>query len=343
MQSSAVEEETYAPDPAAIKAARARLAEYLPITPVWELRSDRTRERFGDSTQLIAKLELFQRSGSFKTRGALMVMLAASAEELKNGVTAVSAGNHAIALSYAARLLGVHAKVVMPRSASRARMDRVRELNAELVLVDNVHEAFDTVRAIERDESRLFVHPFEGPHTALGTATLGAEFVEQAGALDAVIVPIGGGGLAAGVAVAVKQLQPGCMVVGVEPFGADTMTRSFAAGSPQPIDRVTTIADSLGAPHAAPYSFELCRRFIDKIVRVDDAQLCHAMALLFNDFKLVCEPAGAAATAAAWHVLSDELRGKRVGLIICGSNIDSESFHSYVRRGEEFQAAARQA
>ncbi len=342
MSTSAVASEINAPNPASIQTARTTLADYLPVTPVWELRSDRTQARFGASTQLIAKLELFQRSGSFKTRGALMVMLAADSKELERGVTAVSAGNHAIALSYAARLLGVHAKVVMPRSASRARIDRVRELGAELVLVDNVHEAFDTVRAIERDEGRLFVHPFEGPHTALGTATLGAELVDQAGELDAVIVPIGGGGLAAGVAAAVKQLRPGCQVIGVEPFGADSMTRSFAAGSPQSIECVTTIADSLGAPHAAPYSFELCRRFIDKIVRVDDEQLCHAMALLFNDLKLACEPAGAAATAAAWHVLADELRGKRVGLIICGSNIDSESFHAYVRRGEEYQVSERQ-
>ncbi|MEM8931386.1 MAG: pyridoxal-phosphate dependent enzyme [Acidobacteriota bacterium] len=272
------------------------------------------------------KLELFQHGGTFKPRGALLNLLAADDATRRRGVTAVSAGNHAIAVAFAAHSLDSHAKVVMPRSANPARVDTCREYGAEVVLVDNVHDAFDTVRRIERDEGRLFIHPFEGHLTALGTATIGLELCRQAGDLDAVIVPIGGGGLIAGIASAVKQLQPSCKVYGVEPTGADTMHRSFATGSPQAIDRITTIADSLGAPHAAPYTFALCQRHTDALARVDDDQLRDAMRLLFSSMKLAVEPAGAAATAALTGPLRHELAGKRVALIVCGSNIDHASF-----------------
>jgi threonine dehydratase len=141
-----------------------------------------------------------------------------------------------------------------------------------------------------------------------------------------VILPIGGGGLAAGISSAVKQLKPDCLVFGVEPEGADSMHRSFASGKPEAIDKVRTIADSLGAPHAAPYSFALCRRFIDELVKIDDDAMRRAMALLFREMKLAVEPAGAAATAALTGSLRARLQGKRVGAIVCGSNIDPESF-----------------
>jgi threonine dehydratase len=200
-----------------------------------------------------------------------------------------------------------------------------------------VHEAFARVREIEESEGRTFVHPFEGPRTALGTATLGLEWWEQSRAeglaLDAVVVPIGGGGLIGGVAAAIKQLAPSCAVYGVEPEGADTMYRSFRSGHTESLDKVRTIADSLGAPHTAPYSLGLCRRFVDEVVLVDDAAICRAMALLFDDVKLACEPAAAAATAALCGPLRSRLAGKRVGVMVCGSNIDAETFHGYLTRG----------
>jgi threonine dehydratase len=152
------------------------------------------------------------------------------------------------------------------------------------------------------------------------------ELMEDVPDLDAVVVPIGGGGLAAGVAAAVKLVRPATLVVGVEPEGADSMHRSFAAGSPQAIDKVRTIADSLGAPHAAPYSFGLCRRYVDELVLVSDDQLRAAMLLLFRSAKLAVEPAGAAATAALCGPLRERLRGRRVGLVVCGANIDAASF-----------------
>jgi threonine dehydratase len=280
----------------------------------------------GGGTDVLLKEELFQRTGSFKPRGALTVMLDLAPDALRRGVTAVSAGNHAIAVAYAARCLGTTAKVVMPQNAIPFRVERCRELGAEVELVPDVHTAFDRVREIEAGEGRTFVHPFEGPLTALGTATLGLELMEQAGELDAVVVPVGGGGLCAGVSAAVKLASPATKVYAVEPEGADSMRRSFAAGSPRAIEAVRTIADSLGAPHAAPYSFALCRRYVDELVIVSDDELRAAMRLLFVSAKLAVEPAGAAATAALAGPLRSRLEGLRVGLIVCGANIDPATF-----------------
>ncbi|HYY53364.1 MAG TPA: pyridoxal-phosphate dependent enzyme, partial [Myxococcales bacterium] len=228
------------------------------------------------------------------------------------------------------RVLGTTAKVVMPRNANPARVEGCRAYGAEVVLVDDVHAAFARVKEIEAQEGRTFVHPFEGELTALGTATLGLELCAQAPDLDAVIVPIGGGGLCAGVASAVKQLSPRTQVFGVEPEGADTMHRSFRSGRPEAIDKVRTIADSLGAPHAAPYSFALCRRYVDELVLVDDDQLRAAMRLLFRAAKLAVEPAGAASTAALCGPLRTKLQGKRVALIVCGANIDAATFAAHL-------------
>lgn len=297
---------------------------------MWSWRSPMLAERRGSDTPVWLKLELLQRAGSFKPRGALTVMRALAPDVLARGVTAISAGNHAMAVGYAAQVLGTTAKVVMPNNANPGRIEGCRRYGAEVVLVDNVHEGFARVEQIAAEEGRTFVHPFEGPLTALGTAGVGLELIEQTRAtgveLDAVIVPIGGGGLCAGVAAAVKLAAPGCRVLGVEPIGADSMHRSFAAGAPASIERVRTIADSLGAPYALPYSFELCRRFVDELVLVDDDQLREGMRLLFRDAKLAVEPAGAAATAALLGPLRERLAGARVGVIVCGSNIDEGSF-----------------
>jgi threonine dehydratase len=314
----------------AIRATRATLGDLVVTTPVREWDDPALTRRLAPGTRVVLKEELFQRTGTFKPRGALAVMLGLPRDALARGVTAVSAGNHAIAVAYAAQVTGSTAKVVMPKTANPYRVAKCRELGAAIELVDDVHVAFERVKQIEAEEGRTFVHPFEGPRTALGTATLGLELVEQAPDLEAVIVPIGGGGLCAGVAAAVKLARPGCRVFGVEPEGADSMRRSFAAGSPQKIDAVRTIADSLGAPHAAPYSFDLCRRYVDDVVLVSDDALRRAMVLLFASAKLAVEPAGAAATAALCGPLRETLAGRRVGLVVCGANIDPATFSRYL-------------
>ena len=318
----------------AIRANRARLGERIVTTPIRRLVDEALAAAVGSHTQVWLKEELFQRTGSFKPRGALSVMLDFDAATLARGVTGVSAGNHAISLAWCARLLGSSAKVVMPKSANPYRVALCRDLGAEIVLVANVHDAFTRVREIEADEGRSFVHPFEGPKTALGTATLGLEFIEQLRAvgteLDALIVAAGGGGLTGGVACAVKQLSPHTAVYVVEPEGADSLSRSFKAGSPQVLERVDTIADSLGSPRCEPYSFALNRRFVDEVVLVNDAQIRAAMRLTFLAAKLAVEPAGAAALAALMYPLRTRLDGQRVGLVVCGANIDAATFCRHV-------------
>ena len=222
----------------------------------------------------------------------------------------------------------------MPKTANPFSVQLCRELGATVVLVDNVHEAFDRVKQIEADEGRTFVHPYEGPKTALGTASIGMEFIDQTAAagvtLDAVIVAAGGGGLTGGVACAVKQMSPSTAVYVVEPEGADSLNRSFKAGSPQAIEAVRTIADSLGAPRCEPYSFSLNQQFVDEVVLVDDEQIREAMRLTFRAAKLAVEPAGAAALAALMYPLRKRLDGQTVGLVVCGANIDPETFNRQI-------------
>lgn len=320
--------------PQTIAAARERLAPYILKTPVHNWAGAEIDDLKPAGSDIWLKLELFQKAGTFKPRGALTVMLNLEPEALKRGVTAVSAGNHAVAVAYAANALGVSAKVVMLGTANPARVARAKAYGAEVVVAENVVEGFELVKKIEAEEGRTFVHPFEGPWTSKGTGTLGLEFSDQAGPLDAVIVPIGGGGLASGVSTAIKLAQPNCKVYGVEPVGADVMSRSFASGKPERMEKVSTIADSLAPPFTTPLAFELCRRHIDEIVLLDDQALRRAMALLFREMKLAVEPAGAAATAALLGPLKERLQGKRVGLIVCGANIAIDDFAEAVRLGE---------
>lgn len=314
----------------AIRANRVRLGDLVVTTSVRHLVDDALARAVGASTAVWLKEELFQRTGSFKPRGALSVMLDLDAEALARGVVGVSAGNHAISLGYSARILGTTATVVMPKTANAFRVQVCRELGTTVELVDTIADAFARVHAIVAEQGRTFVHPYEGPKTALGTASVGLEFMEQVQAtgstLDAVLVASGGGGLSAGVACAVKQIRPDTAVYVVEPEGADTMHRSFAAGTPQGIHAVRTIADSLGAPRAEPYSFALNRSFVDEVVLVTDAQIREAMRLLYRTAKLVTEPAGAAALAALMHPLRERLDGTRVGVIVCGANIAADDF-----------------
>lgn len=313
-----------------IRTAAQTLAGRIVLTPTLQLRGPEI-DALGPPTQVFLKLELFQLTGTFKARGALLNMLGLSAEQRHRGVTAISAGNHAIAVAFAAASVGTSAKVVMFASANPLRVELCRAYGAEIVFAPDAHAGFELVKRVEQEEGRTLIHPFEGRTTALGTATVGLEFVEQVDGLDAVIVPIGGGGLCAGIASAVKLLAPSCQVFGVEPEGADSMHRSFAAGEPRAIEKVATIADSLGAPYALPISFELCRRNTDALVRIRDDEMRSAMRFLLRNAKLAVEPAGAAATAALLGPLRERLQGKRVGLIVCGSNIDAGSFAKLIQ------------
>jgi threonine dehydratase len=311
-----------------IRALRDRLTEQALRTPV--VRCPAIVSELGDDTEVFAKLEFLQRTGTFKARGALATLYALTNKELEKGVTAVSAGNHAIATAFAAQALGTTAKVVMIHTANPSRVAACESYGAEVVMADDVHQAFEVAQKIRDEEGRFFVHPFEGRSVALGTGTVGLEICEQIEKIDALIIPVGGGGLVGGISNAVKQLCPDVEIIGVEPEGADSMHRSFASGKPESIAKVTTIADSLGAPFAMPYSFELTRRNVDRLAMIDDQQIRNTMGFLFQSMNIAVEPACAATTAALLGPLRDSLQGKRVVLLMCGSNIDWDTFSRQV-------------
>jgi threonine dehydratase len=311
----------------AVRLLRDKLSRWLIETPVVRCRNLETV--LGGDIEIYGKLEFLQQTGTFKPRGALGTVLSLGADQLANGITAVSAGNHAIAAAFAARAVGTSAKVVMIRSASPIRVEACRSLGAEVVLAEDVHQAFDLVETIREQEGRYFVHPFEGPHVAAGTGTVGLEICEQVGDFDALVIPIGGGGLCGGISNAVKQIKPDCLIFGVEPAGANSMQRSFASGRAEKIDAVVTIADSLGAPFAMPYSFQLCRQNVDELVTISDDAMRVAMGVLFREMKMAVEPACAASTAALAGPLRERLAGKKVVLLFCGSNIDWMTYEQH--------------
>ncbi|MCY3750191.1 MAG: pyridoxal-phosphate dependent enzyme [Gammaproteobacteria bacterium] len=317
------------------RSTAARLKPYTRVTPAFHWEGDTVASRLGPDTELFLKLELFQRTGTFKVRGAVNTALALSAGQLARGITAMSAGNHAIAAAYAARCVNTSAKVVMQASANPARVEIARALGAEILIAENGPAGFAMVEEIVEEEGRTFIHPFEGRRVTEGTGTCGLELHAAVADLDAVVVPIGGGGLCSGVGVVTGLLNPDCKVYGVEPEGAAVMKKSLEAGSPQSLAEVSTIADSLAPPFTADYCYAMCERSLDDLVLVSDDELAAAAAILFEHMKLAVEPAGAATTAAAFGPLADRLRGKRVALIICGSNIDITGFADLIRRGRD--------
>jgi threonine dehydratase len=304
-------------------------------TPVVRWRGPGIERTLGAQTEVYLKLELFQRANSFKARGALTVALNHSPEELANGLTALSSGNHAIAVAQIARMMGISAKVVMLESANPMRRALCEKLGAELIISATGEEGFEMAAEIADREGRVFIHPFEGPLTSLGAATVALELDQQIPDLDAVVVAIGGGGLCSGLGPAIKQFQPSCKVYAVEPEGAPTMFRSFQSGHTERQEVIDTIADSLGPPATEPYSMAMCQQSVDDLVLISDQQMRNAMALLFEEMKLVVEPAGAAATAGICGPLRDRLKGQRIAVMVCGSNIDLESFTRHIKLADK--------
>lgn len=295
-------------------------------TPVAPLTSDRLTHLLPEHSSAFIKLEHLQQAGSFKARGAFIGMSQLSDQQKKSGVVTVSGGNHALAVSWAATKLSLSAKVVMPSHVDPVRIEGCKRLGATVVLCDTIEDAFSTMTKIAEDEDRTIMHPFEGEHMTLGSATCAAELLEACPDLDALIVPVGGGGLISGMSLAAKLHNPNIQVFGVEPFGADAMYQSFQTGKTTTLDKVDTIADSLGAPMTAPYSLALARAHVDEIIRVSDDELRAAMGHMMDGLKILAEPACASSLAALIGPLHKTLEGKQVGIIACGSNISIERF-----------------
>jgi len=318
-----------------IRQTAGRIEGYLHHTPIFHWQDAWVRSQLGEG-ELHLKLEFLQQTGSFKPRGALNNALTRPETERNQGVTAVSAGNHAIAVAYAAKTLGISAKVLMHRKANPLRVAKCQHYGAEVLLVDDINQAFVLLDEIAEKEDRTIIHPFDSAPTLQGTGTLGLEIGDALKDLDTILVAVGGGGLIGGVASALKQMQPAIEVIGVEPVGAAGLTQSLELGRPLEKVTVNTIADSMGAPLHCQMSFGVCQQVIDRMVLVEDDEMCQAMARVYDGLKFALEPAGAAVIAALTGPLQGTLKGKRVAAILCGSNIDESSWLELVLRGRNY-------
>lgn len=305
-----------------IRAAARAIASAAVVTPV--LRSDDLDALAGAS--VLAKDESQQRAGAFKFRGAFHRLVRIPVEDRERGVVAVSSGNHGAAVACAANLLGMHATIHVPEDVAVAKRDLIERFGADIVTFPrSVADREAGARAQVARTGATFVHPFEDPLVMAGQGTAALELHDQVGALDVLLVPMSGGGLMAGCASAMHQLDPGCELIGVEPEAGDDTRRSFAAGHPVRIAQPDTIADGLAVTAPGDHTFAINRELVSDIVTVTDAQLVGAMRLSLTFLGRRLEPSGAAGLAA---VLDDLPRfaNRRVGIILSGGNIDQGRF-----------------
>jgi threonine dehydratase len=304
----------------AIRDAAARIAPLLHRTPVFA--TETLGRRAG--ARLMLKCESFQKTGSFKPRGALNVVLSLSAERRARGLITVSAGNHAQAVAWVARAVGVPCTVVMPVDAPRSKSDAVRGYGAAIVAHEDRATLFDRLREEEARTGAAFVHPFDDPVGLAGAGSVGIEIVEQVPDVTCVVVPIGGGGLMAGVASAVKAMKPSCRVVGVELQAGPGMTPALEAGKPVPVPRPSTIADGLTPPFVGALPLQVARTALDGIALVAEEEIVIAMRELMVRAKLYVEGSGAAATAALLAGKIELEAGDIVVSIVSGGNVDPD-------------------
>jgi threonine dehydratase len=308
-----------------VLAARERIADAVRQTPVF------TSTRLGDQSgvQLYLKAESLQKTGSFKVRGALNRLRCMTPEELARGVVTVSAGNHAQGLAWAAQRVGTQCTVVMTSKASQSKIAATRGYGAEVVLVDGpIHEAFETVARLEREQGLINVHGFDDPFIIAGQGTAGLEILDQVPDVDVILCPVGGGGLISGVAIAAKSSARGVRVYGIEPEGAPAMRQSWDRGEAVQLDSVNTIADGLAPPMAGRITYPLTRKYVDDIIVLNDQEIADGLRALMTNAKLYVEPSGAAATAALLAGKVPVKQGETVVSIISGGNFDLDRLKS---------------
>lgn len=300
-----------------VRAAAERIAGRVHRTP---LTTESGLARETGAGRLHLKAELLQRTGSFKVRGVLNTVLQLPPEAIANGLITMSAGNHAAALAYAARLAGTTAVVVMPHTANPGKIAATESYGGEVVLADgDLHE---TMLEHQAKTGRTLVHPFDDPRVIAGAGTVGLEILEDVPAPDVVVVQAGGGGLLAGVATVVKTRSPTTKVYGVEPEGADGVSQGLAHGEPVPFQPVS-VADALCAPFTGVHNLPLIREHVDAVVRVDDAAILDAMRLVIQRTKYAVEPAGATGVAA---LLAKAIPVNDTDTVVCiasGGNVDA--------------------
>lgn len=313
-----------------IVAARHRIAGGIVRTPCEE--SPALSEICGCT--VYTKREYLQRTGSFKERGARNALLLLPADARARGVIAASAGNHALALAYHGRDLGIPVTVVMPVFAPLVKQGRARSLGANVILAgDNIHEAKRTADELVASHGLTYVHGFDGAEVIAGQGTLGLEVLEQVPDADAIVVPIGGAGLIAGLGLAVKAVRPETEVIGVEPEKAASYQAALAAGEAILVDVQPTLGDGLAVPAVGPHAFEIARKVVDRTVTVDEASLALAILRLVELEKGVVEGSGAAPLAALLSNKLPDLAGKKVVLMLCGGNIDPAVLGRVIEQG----------
>jgi threonine dehydratase len=314
---------------AAVEAARARLEGAVYQTPCPS--SPTLSELTG--TRCHIKLENLQMTGSFKERGAANLLLQLDETERRRGVVAASAGNHGLAVAYHAARLGIPATIVIPTYAPLIKATSARRYGAEVVLHgENYDEAYERARVLQAEGGAVFVHPFDDARVIAGQGTLGLELLDQVEALDAVIVPVGGGGLVAGVALALKAARPAVRVIGVQAAATPAMEQALQAGARVRVPAGATIADGIAVRQVGAMTFALAAELVDDIVLVDEEELANAVLLLLEIEKTVVEGAGAAPLAALLN-RSLGLADRRVALILSGGNIDVTMLARIIERG----------
>lgn len=287
--------------------------------------------------QVFCKMEHLQRTGSFKERGARNALLLLSAEQKRKGVIAASAGNHALGLAWHAKLLGIPATLVMPRFAPLTKIVNCRRLGATVLLEGgNISEAREKADAIVSSQGLTYINGYDDPAIIAGQGTIGVELAAQVPEFDAMIVPIGGGGLIAGIIVALRKLKPNVRIIGVEPERAASFTAALRAGKPIQIEMKPTLADGLSVPKVGDNAFRLAAKAIERVVTVGEREIALAVLRLIELEKAVVEGAGAAPLAACLAGLLPELKGKKVVLPLCGGNIDTNILSRVLERGLAF-------
>jgi threonine dehydratase len=304
-----------------IRAAAARLDGLLHRTPLLSASALGARAK----VRLLLKCESFQKTGSFKPRGALNIVLSLSSAERERGLITVSAGNHAQAVAWAAAHVRTPCTVVMPSGAPRSKIDAVRGYGAEVVLHDDRNTVFDRLETERARTGATFIHPFDDPVGLAGAGTVALEILAEAPQVEAVVVPVGGGGLMAGVASAIKAMNPRCRVIAVELDAGPGMGPAIAAGKPVPVSRpADTLADGMTPPFVGAIPLAVARECVDEIVTVTEEEIREAMRSLATRAKLYVEGSGAAATAA---VIAGRVRmreGALVVALVSGGNVDPE-------------------
>lgn len=311
-------------DLADIQDARRRIDGRVKRTPL--VSSEALSKRLGAPVYL--KLELFQKTGSFKVRGAFNKVLSVPEGQRSRGLVAVSGGNHAQAVAYVASQLGLRSVIVMPEKTPRNYVDATRGYGAEVVLVPRVQEAFLEIAKYESD-GWTSVHPFDDPLVMAGQGTVGLEILEDLPDVTDVIVSIGGGGFIAGIATAMKSLKPQARVWGVETEGADAMSKAIVAGHPVQLEAITSVARTLGAPSVTERTLLLAKKYLECVTLVPDSEAISALRLILERVKVLTEPAASCTWAAAERLRDRFNSSSRVVLVLCGGNVAVEDLCRY--------------